>query len=72
MVVTYLTIIGTALLVPNTLATVLGNSAFAMNPDDRGWYITLLVASTIIATAASFWWVRKFGWMPKRADRPDD
>ncbi len=72
MVVTYLTIIGTALLVPNTLATVLGNSAFNMSSSDRGWYITLLVASTILATIGSFWWVRKFGWMPKNADRDDD
>jgi magnesium transporter len=72
MVVTYLTIIGTALLVPNTLATVLGNSAFAMNPADRGWYVTLLVVSTIVATIGSFWWVRRFGWMPRNADRDDD
>jgi len=72
MVVTYLTIIGTAILVPNTLATVLGNSAFNMGSGDRFWYIVLLVASTIVATIASFWWVRKFGWMPKRADRDDD
>jgi magnesium transporter len=71
MVVTYLTIIGTALLVPNTLATVLGNSAFAMGLKDRGWYIILLVASMIVATAVSFWWVRKFGWI-KSVDKDDD
>jgi magnesium transporter len=72
MVVAYLTIIGTALLVPNTLATVLGNSAFNMGSGDRGWYIIMLVVSTIAATMVSFWWVKKFGWVPKRADRPDD
>jgi len=72
MVVAYLTIIGTALLVPNTLATVLGNSAFNMGANDRGWYILLLVVSTVVATIVSFWWVKKFGWVPKRADRPDD
>ena len=71
MVVAYLTIIGTALLVPNTLATVLGNSAFNMGPGDRGWYIVLLVVSTVVATIGSFWWVKKFGWIPKRADRDD-
>jgi len=71
MVVTYLTIIGTALLVPNTLATVLGNSAFNMGPEDIWWYIILLVVSTIVATIVSFWWVKKFGWIPKRADRDD-
>ena len=72
MVVAYLTIIGTALLVPNTLATVLGNSAFNMGSGDRGWYAVLLVVSTIVATLVSFWWVKKFGWVPKRADRDDD
>jgi magnesium transporter len=72
MVVAYLTVIGTALLVPNTLATVLGNSAFNMNSGDIGWYVALLVISTVVATIGSFWWVRKFGWIPKRADRPDD
>jgi magnesium transporter len=72
MVVAYLTIIGTALLVPNTLATVLGNSAFNMGAGDRGWYIVLLIVSTIVATVVSFWWVKKFGWVPRRADRPDD
>ena len=72
LVVTYLTIIGTALLVPNTLATVLGNPAFNMGASDRGWFIILLVGSTIVATIGSFWWVRKFGWIPRRADQPDD
>jgi magnesium transporter len=71
LVVTYLTIIGTALLVPNTLATVLGNPAFNMGASDRGWFIILLVVSTIAATIGSFWWVRKFGWIPRRADQPD-
>jgi magnesium transporter len=71
MVVAYLTVIGTALLVPNTLATVLGNSAFAMDSGDIGWYVVLLVVSTVVATIVSFWWVRKFGWIPKRADRED-
>ena len=72
MVVAYLTVIGTALLVPNTLATVLGNSAFNMAAGDRGWYVILIVVSTVVATIGSFWWVRKYGWIPKRADRPDD
>ena len=71
MVVAYLTVIGTALLVPNTLATVLGTSAFNLGASDRGWYIILLVVSTIVATLGSFWWVKKFGWIPRRADRED-
>jgi len=67
MVMTYLTIVGTAVLVPNTLATILGNSAFAMGPQDVGWYWGLLVGSTVVATALAYWWVKRRGWLPKKA-----
>ncbi len=68
LVMTYFTIIGTAVLVPNTLATIFGNSAFAMGPEDVGWYWTLLVVSTIVATALVYWWVKRQGWIPKKMD----
>jgi magnesium transporter len=68
MIMTYLTILGTAVLVPNTLATVFGNTAFAMTPDDRGWYVALLIVSTILATGLAFWWARRSGWFPKKMD----
>jgi magnesium transporter len=67
MVMTYLTIIGTAVLVPNTLATILSNSAFAMEPKDVGWYWALLVGSTVVATGLAYWWVKRRGWLPKKA-----
>jgi len=65
---TYLTVLGTAVLVPNTLATIFGNSAFGMGPQDIGWYITMLVGSTILATVLAFWWVKKSGFIPKKMD----
>jgi magnesium transporter len=68
LVVAYLTVLGTAILVPNTLATILSNSAFNMGPEDIGWYVTLLVVSTILSTFFSFWWVLKKGWMPRKMD----
>jgi magnesium transporter len=68
LVMTWLTILGTAVLVPNTIATVLGNSAFNMGPQDRGWYILLIVSSTIIATWAAYWWVNKRGLMPLKVE----
>jgi magnesium transporter len=68
LVMTWLTILGTAVLVPNTIATVLGNSAFNMGPQDRGWYILLIVSSTIIATWASYWWINKRGLMPRKVE----
>jgi magnesium transporter len=68
MIMTYLTILGTAVLVPNTLATILGNTAFAMTPSDRGWYVALLVVSTILATYLAFWWAKRSGWFPRKMD----
>jgi magnesium transporter len=68
LLMTYLTVLGTAVLVPNTLATIFGNSAFAMENGDIGWYVTLLVVSTLIATVLAFWWVKKSGLIPKKID----
>ncbi len=65
---TYFTIIGAAVLVPNTLATVMSNPAFSMGPSDAGWYIAVLIGSTIVATLATYWLVRRKGWIPKSAE----
>ena len=40
LLMTYLTIAGTAVLVPDTIATIFSNSAFNMDSQDLGWYIT--------------------------------
>ncbi|MCX9081495.1 MAG: hypothetical protein OIN83_04800 [Candidatus Methanoperedens sp.] len=64
LVMTWLTILGTAVLVPNTIATVFGNSAFNMGPEDRGWYLILIILSTVIATWSSYWFFKKKGLMP--------
>ncbi len=68
LVVTYLTIIGTALIVPNTIATIMGSPAFGLGPEDTGWYIGLMVGSTIIATLGAYWWIKGRGWLPRRID----
>jgi len=68
LVMTFLTIVGTAVLVPNTLATILGNSAFGMVQADLWWYIPLLVGSTILSTWLAWWWVKSKGWLPKKVD----
>lgn len=68
MMVALLTIIGTAVLVPNTLATILGNSAFTMTPHDIWWYIPLLAGSTGLATWLSWWWVKSKGWLPRNVE----
>jgi magnesium transporter len=61
LVTAYLTILGTAALVPNTIATIMGNTAFALVPSDRLWYIVLLAGTTIAATYAAYRWTKKRG-----------
>jgi magnesium transporter len=62
---TYLTILGTAVLVPNTIATVMSNTAYNLQPQDAGWYTAVLIGSTVISTLIAYWFVKKRGWMPK-------
>jgi magnesium transporter len=66
LLVAYLTVIGTAVLVPNTLATALSNPAFQMGPQDAGWYVALLVVSTVISTLIAYWWVKSKGLLPEK------
>ena len=68
LIMTYLTVLGTAVLVPNTLATIFGSSAFNMQGHDIIWYVTMLVGSTVLATALAYWWVKKSGLLPKKVD----
>jgi magnesium transporter len=65
MLVAYLTIIGTALLVPNTIATVAGNTMFSFTSEDIPWYLSLIILSTAVSTYISWWTVRRFGLLPR-------
>jgi magnesium transporter len=68
MVVAYLTIIGTALLIPNTIATMLGDAVFNVGPQDMVWYAPLMIGGTLAGIVGSWWWVKKVGLLPKRPD----
>ncbi len=68
LVVGWLTLLGTAVLVPNTLATVFGNSAFEMGPKDKVWFSVLLIVSTIFSTWLAYWWVKKKGLLPSNVE----
>jgi magnesium transporter len=68
LLMTYLTIIGTAVLVPNTLATIMGNAVFDIGPKDLWWYLIMMIGSTFGATWLVYWWVKKKGWIPKKMD----
>ncbi len=68
LVMTWLTILGTAVLVPNTLATIFSNPAFNLTPEDTGWYSAMLIGSTIISTWAAYWWIKKKGLLPFKVE----
>lgn len=57
LVTAYLTVLGTAFLVPNTIATVAGSGIMEGAMAAQWWYVPLLIGSTIIATLVSFLWV---------------
>jgi magnesium transporter len=64
-----LTVIGTALLVPNTIATILSQTnIFLFTPNDTGWYLSLLIIVTLLATLVSWWWVKKIGLFPSNPE----
>jgi magnesium transporter len=69
LVMTYLTIVGTAVLVPNTIATMLGDGVFNITPADWWWYIILMVGATSFATVGVWYWLKKMGWLPKKRDQ---
>jgi magnesium transporter len=57
LVTAYLTVLGTAALVPNTIATIAGSGVMEGTMAAQWWYIPMLVATTVIATLASLLWV---------------
>ena len=64
--VAWLTILGTALLVPNTIATFIG-SVQGLSFNIMLWYTVVTVLATINATVLAWWWVQKKVIMPKTA-----
>jgi len=68
LVVGWLTLLGTAVLVPNTLATIFSNPAYEMTIQDRGWFTVLMIISTIISTWVAYWWVKKKGLLEFNVD----
>ena len=57
LVTAYLTVLGTAFLVPNTIATIAGSGIMEGTMAAQWWYLPLLILSTVFATAASLLWV---------------
>jgi magnesium transporter len=60
----YLAIVGTAVLIPNTIATILGNTVWVLGPQDIGWYLTLIVGATLVGCLLMWWWINRRGLLP--------
>ena len=64
-----LAIIGAGFVVPNTIATMLSQTnIFQFSPADMGWYVALIVTSTIVATLIAWLWVKRMGLLPKKQE----
>lgn len=70
-VMTWLTVLGTAVLVPNTLATVM-SSLSDLEPLHHLWYISVLILSTLAATFGAYWWVRHKARLPQKFEEDDE
>jgi magnesium transporter len=68
MLVAYLTIIGTALLVPNTIATVASNMMFNFTEEHIPAYLFTIILSTVVATVAAWYVVKRWGWLPTQVE----
>lgn len=65
----FLAIISAGFVVPNTIATVMSQTnIFLFSPADMGWYLTLILVSTIVATILVWLWVKSRGLLPKRQE----
>lgn len=62
--ITWLTVLGTAVLVPNTLATIFG---FVFNIEGKWviWTLAVMTIATVGATYLAYWWVNRWAKLPK-------
>jgi magnesium transporter len=64
----YLTIVGTALLIPNTIATILGNSVWVYGPENLLLYLFLMIGATLVGSIFMWYWISKKGLLPEDKD----
>ena len=69
----FLAILSAGFIVPNTIATVMSQTnIFTLSPADMGWYLALILASTIAATMSVYLWVKRKGLLPKAPEENAD
>jgi len=65
----FLAILSAGFIVPNTIATVMSQTnIFLFSPADMGWYLALILGSTIVTTVLVWLWVKRKGLLPKTAE----
>jgi magnesium transporter len=68
----YLAVVGTALLIPNTIATMLGNAVWIYGPKDLWIYLFLIIGATAVGSLMMWMWIRRQGFLPKTKDGETD
>ncbi|MCL5877154.1 MAG: CorA family divalent cation transporter [Candidatus Bathyarchaeota archaeon] len=71
-IVAYLTIIGTAILIPNTIATMLGNSVWVLGPDFLPAYLALMFGATALGSILMWVWIKKSGLLNREHEHDAD
>ncbi len=61
----FLAIVGTAVLIPNTIATMLGNAVWVYGPKDLWLYLSLIVGATAVGTALMWVYIKRKGMFPE-------
>ena len=67
---TWLSVLGTMFLIPNTIATGMANTAYPMGPGDAWWYTIMLVSVTLASCGLVYYGVSKF-WKLTMSDALD-
>ena len=70
--VAYLTIVGTALLIPNTIATMLGNSVWVYGPESLGLYLAFIAGITAFGSILMWYWIKKTGLLFEERCKPEN
>lgn len=69
----FLAIISAGFIVPNTIATVMSQTnIFLFSPADMGWYLALILVSTIVAIILVWLWVKSKGLLPKPQEENEE
>jgi magnesium transporter len=62
----YLAVVGTALLIPNTIATMLGNAVWVYGPQDLPLYLALIVGATLAGSLVMWLWIRNQNFLKEK------